>query len=193
MPRHRPSLAALGAAIALIVVAAIAVPVIVWAGARSAGRDDNPRPGALADEPGVSHVHGLGINPADGSLIVATHYGSFRIPAGGDDAERIGESFQDTMGFTVAGADHFLGSGHPAVSPMGSAPPWGSWPAPSSSSALPGASASPTSTSKLRSPGRSSPPSSAPGRGHHLWPLLGVVHLVDASRAPKTAQFECCT
>jgi photosystem II stability/assembly factor-like uncharacterized protein len=61
----------------------------------------------------VSHVHGLGINPADGSLIVATHYGSFRIPPGGDEAVRIGDSFQDTMGFTVAGPDHFLGSGHP--------------------------------------------------------------------------------
>ena len=44
---------------------------------------------------------GLGINPADESLIVATHNGSFRIPADSDDAERIGDSLQDTMGFTV--------------------------------------------------------------------------------------------
>lgn len=71
-------------------------------------------PGGAAD-PGVSHVHGLGVNPADGSLIVATHFGSFRIPAGGGDAERIGDSYQDTMGFTVAGPDRFLGSGHPDV------------------------------------------------------------------------------
>ena len=94
-------------------VAVIAIPALVWAGVRIAGRHDNPRPGDLAGDPGVSHVHGLGINPADGALIVATHYGSFRIPPDGDEAVRIGDSYQDTMGFTVAGPDHFLGSGHP--------------------------------------------------------------------------------
>lgn len=99
----------------LMIVALIAVPVIVWAGVRLAERDDSPQVRAVAGDPGVSHVHGLGINPADGSLIVATHYGSFRLPAGGGGAERIGDSFQDTMGFTVAGPDHFLASGHPDV------------------------------------------------------------------------------
>lgn len=79
----------------------------------AAGDESEPRPGDVAGDPGVSHVHGLGINPSDGSLIVATHYGSFRIPGDGDEAQRIGDSFQDTMGFTVAGPDHFLGSGHP--------------------------------------------------------------------------------
>ncbi len=97
----------------LLVAAVIAIPVIAWAGVRIAGRDDNPRLGDLAAAPGVSHVHGLGINPDDASLIVATHYGSFRIPPDGKQATRIGNSFQDTMGFTVAGPDHFLGSGHP--------------------------------------------------------------------------------
>lgn len=63
-------------------------------------------------------MHGLGINPADGSLIVATHYGSFRVRSEGDEAARIGDSFQDTVGFTVAGADQFLGSGHPDVKGM---------------------------------------------------------------------------
>ena len=99
----------------LLVVAAIAVPVIVWAGVRIAGRSDEPRLAGRGGEPGVSHVHGLGLNPSDGSLIVATHYGSFRIAPDGDDAARIGDSYQDTMGFTVAGPDHFLGSGHPDV------------------------------------------------------------------------------
>jgi hypothetical protein len=95
---------------ALLAAAAAGVALVI-----AAGDDDSaPRPGDLAD-PGVSHVHGLGINPADGSLIVATHSGSFRIPADGDDAERIGDSFQDTMGFTVVGPDRFLGSGHPDV------------------------------------------------------------------------------
>ena len=61
---------------------------------------------------GVAHVHGLGINPADGDLYAATHFGLFRIGSGGK-AERVGDAVQDTMGFTVVGPDHFLGSGHP--------------------------------------------------------------------------------
>jgi hypothetical protein len=107
-----------GEQIALLVAAVIAIPVVVWAGLRVAEGEDTPTANSAAAEPGVSHVHGLGINPADGSLIVATHFGSFRIPADGDEAVRIGDSFQDTMGFTVAGPDHFLGSGHPDLESM---------------------------------------------------------------------------
>ena len=59
------------------------------------------------------HVHGLGINPADKSLFVATHTGMFRLPKGGSGLEPVGGSLQDTMGFTIIGPDHFLGSGHP--------------------------------------------------------------------------------
>ena len=70
---------------------------------------------ATTPEPGISHVHGLGLEPSDGSLIVATHFGSFRVPADGEGASRIGESYQDTMGFTVAGPERYLGSGHPDV------------------------------------------------------------------------------
>lgn len=70
---------------------------------------------AAAREVPLSHVHGLGRNPADGALIVATHTGSFRLPEGSSKLTRIGRSYQDTMGFTVAGPNHFLGSGHPDV------------------------------------------------------------------------------
>lgn len=59
------------------------------------------------------HVHGLGLNPADGSLYVATHTGLFRMPPGSEEAERVGDHLQDTMGFAVVGPDRFLGSGHP--------------------------------------------------------------------------------
>lgn len=61
----------------------------------------------------IEHVHGLGINPADGALFIATHSGLFRSAEGSDAAERVGSSTQDTMGFTVVGPDRFLGSGHP--------------------------------------------------------------------------------
>ena len=60
-------------------------------------------------------MHGLGVNPSDDTLIVATHTGSFRLSADSGEPERIGDSYRDTMGFTVAGPDHFLGSGHPDV------------------------------------------------------------------------------
>ncbi|HLF79956.1 MAG TPA: hypothetical protein VJB57_20955 [Dehalococcoidia bacterium] len=57
------------------------------------------------------HVHGLGVNPKDGALFAATHTGLFRIAEG--KAERIAGRYQDTMGSTVVGPDHFIGSGHP--------------------------------------------------------------------------------
>ena len=62
---------------------------------------------------GPQHVHGLGVNPADGSLYLATHTGLFRMRPGADTAGRVGHAVQDTMGFAVAGPDRFLGSGHP--------------------------------------------------------------------------------
>ena len=62
--------------------------------------------------PGMVHIHGLGINPADKRLYVATHYGLFRAGEG-QASQRVGDLAQDFMGFTVAGPDEFLASGHP--------------------------------------------------------------------------------
>lgn len=70
-------------------------------------------PPAEFPEPGVVHVHGLGVDPADGVLYAATHSGLFRLPDGGGDASRVANRYQDTMGFTVVGPNAFLGSGHP--------------------------------------------------------------------------------
>jgi hypothetical protein len=72
-------------------------------------------PATVPDEdPGLVHVHGLGVDPADGRLYVATHFGLWRIDGPGD-ARRVGEYFYDLMGFTVVGDDHFLASGHPLL------------------------------------------------------------------------------
>ncbi|MFJ9010713.1 F510_1955 family glycosylhydrolase [Streptomyces canus] len=60
----------------------------------------------------VSHVHGLGIDPADGRLYVATHEGVIAVADDGT-AQRVGDT-ADYMGFTVIGPKTFLGSGHPA-------------------------------------------------------------------------------
>jgi photosystem II stability/assembly factor-like uncharacterized protein len=70
---------------------------------------------------GFEHVHGLGINPADGALYIATHDGVFRSPQGPESVERVGEGTHDMMGFTVVGPDHFLASGHPGPGEPGPA------------------------------------------------------------------------
>ncbi|MDP8969045.1 MAG: glycoside hydrolase [Actinomycetota bacterium] len=57
------------------------------------------------------HVHGLGVNPADGARYVASHEGLFRVGPDGR-AESVGPT-RDLMGFTVVGPDTFLSSGHP--------------------------------------------------------------------------------
>ena len=74
---------------------------------------DGDSAGPVVEDPGPIHVHGLGINPSDGALLVATHTGLFRAPEGEPTAERVADRYQDTMGFTVVGPDRFLGSGHP--------------------------------------------------------------------------------
>jgi hypothetical protein len=75
--------------------------------------DESSEPAAGVGDPGPIHVHGLGVNPADGALFVATHTGLFRAAPGQPRARRVGDRFQDTMGFAVTGPDRFLGSGHP--------------------------------------------------------------------------------
>jgi hypothetical protein len=95
-------------AILLFVAAALAL-IALGCG----GDGDSPSSGTGPDLVGPVHVHGLGLNPNDGALFIATHTGLFRSPAGGRRSERIADRSQDTMGFTVVGPDHFLGSGHP--------------------------------------------------------------------------------
>ena len=88
-----------------------AVLLAVVLGALWLRADDGDRAGVT--DPGLVHVHGLGINPADRALYIATHTGLWRLPRGAREPERVGESRQDTMGFTIVAPDHFLGSGHP--------------------------------------------------------------------------------
>jgi hypothetical protein len=37
----------------------------------------------------------------------------YRVGEGERTAERLGDRYQDTMGFTIVGPNRFLGSGHP--------------------------------------------------------------------------------
>ena len=97
----------------VLLAAALALPGLVGcsAGTDRAALGTGPLP-PLDMEPGVVHVHGLGVDPGDGTLYAATHSGLFRISEQGQ-AERIANRAQDTMGFSVVGPGRFIGSGHP--------------------------------------------------------------------------------
>jgi hypothetical protein len=97
----------------LLMVAALAL--IAGAIVAGCGGDDEEPESSepVVSDPGPVHVHGLGINPKDGALFIATHTGLFRVGPNESKASRVGDRYQDTMGFTVVGPDRFLGSGHP--------------------------------------------------------------------------------
>ncbi len=88
------------------------IAVVIVLGAAALWRLSGGGETSAADA-GPVHVHGLGINPADGALFIATHTGLFRVGEGESKAARVGESHQDTMGFTVIDENRYLGSGHP--------------------------------------------------------------------------------
>lgn len=101
--------------VAVLAVSSAVIAVAVLASARG-GEDGSgtAAPELLAPrDPGPGHVHGLGVNPADNALFIATHTGMYRLPPDAQHALRVGQSRQDTMGFTVVGPNRFLGSGHP--------------------------------------------------------------------------------
>jgi hypothetical protein len=108
MPHDRPptarQVALPASALALLVLA-------LGACANAADRDPADRP--VSEDPHlIGHVHGLGIDPADGTVFAAGHFGVFRIDENGV-ATRIADRWQDTMAFTVTGPGIFLASGHP--------------------------------------------------------------------------------
>lgn len=100
----------------LAAVAGALVAVGVTVAATTGTGDPPPAPPAALPagefpEPGIEHTHGLGVDPADGVLYAATHFGLLRLEDG--RMQRVANRYQDTMGFEVVGPGRFLGSGHP--------------------------------------------------------------------------------
>ena len=97
--------AVIGASVALSVLAVVAILFFATRGGDNATSTATPA--------GMAHVHGLGVDPADGQLLAGSHFGAFRV---GDDGEieQFGPT-QDFMGFSVAGPGHYLASGHPGA------------------------------------------------------------------------------
>ncbi|WP_431896396.1 F510_1955 family glycosylhydrolase [Nonomuraea sp. bgisy101] len=76
---------------------------------------------ASGQDPGIGHVHGVGVDPADGAIYIAGHYGLFRVKDA-ESAERVAGRVQDHMGFTVVGPRTFLASGHPGDTSTAASP-----------------------------------------------------------------------
>ncbi|MBA3265038.1 MAG: exo-alpha-sialidase [Nocardioidaceae bacterium] len=93
---------------ALVAIALLMIGVLGFLALRGSGSSQTSTTGAAE----LEHVHGLGVNPGDNTLYAGTHYGLFRLTDQGQ-VTRIADRVQDFMGFTVAGPDHFLASGHP--------------------------------------------------------------------------------
>lgn len=98
------------------VIATATAAALIIGGCGSDSTNDSSQTSEAASDPGLIHVHGLGVNPADDALFIATHSGVWRLPLGADKATRVANRFQDTMGFAVVGPNHFIGSGHPDFS-----------------------------------------------------------------------------
>jgi hypothetical protein len=95
-----------------LVAAALAAVMAAWL-LPSTSRPPQQAAEAFRD-PGLVHVHGLGVDPADGAVYAASHGGLFRLPDGPSGAAvRVADRWQDTMAFTVVGPNRFIASGHP--------------------------------------------------------------------------------
>ncbi|MEW1996910.1 F510_1955 family glycosylhydrolase [Streptomyces coelicoflavus] len=109
IPRRRPRALILLAAAGLLLAACSATDTTA-----ETGRD------GAAPDPETGHLHGLGVDPADGAVYAAGHHGVFRLDGG--TATRVADRYQDTMGFTVTGPATFLASGHPGPAESGTRP-----------------------------------------------------------------------
>ncbi|GGU44577.1 F510_1955 family glycosylhydrolase [Streptomyces coeruleorubidus] len=93
-------------------VPATALTLTLTLAACSGSGDSEDSTGKSTTGMTVSHIHGLGLDPADQRLYVATHEGVYTPDVNGEP-ELVGDSKDDFMGFTVAGAKTFYASGHP--------------------------------------------------------------------------------
>lgn len=91
-----------------VVTEGLVLAVLVGLLAGCGGEED-----ATSSQLGPRHVHALAEAPGDEALYIATHTGMFRLEASASSADRVGDRYQDTMGFTIVSSERFIGSGHP--------------------------------------------------------------------------------
>ena len=97
----------------LLAIAGTSIAALVLAGC-GGGSSDADTAADTSDSSGtLSHVHGLGVDPADGRVYVATHSGLYTV-AEGQEPKLVGDRKDDFMGFTITGENTFIASGHGA-------------------------------------------------------------------------------
>ncbi|MEV0226786.1 F510_1955 family glycosylhydrolase [Streptomyces sp. NPDC050704] len=102
-PTARPLLAVAGATVAALVL-----------GACGGSSSETGATASTSQSSGaLSHVHGLGVDPADGRVYVATHSGLYTV-AEGQKPKLVGDRKDDFMGFTITGENTFIAGGHGA-------------------------------------------------------------------------------
>ncbi|MFF5757457.1 F510_1955 family glycosylhydrolase [Streptomyces longwoodensis] len=98
---------------ALLTVAGTALASLLLAACGGGSSDTGEKAAASPSSSALSHVHGLGVDPADGRMYVATHDGLYTV-AKGQEPKLVGDRKDDFMGFTVTGKTTFIASGHGA-------------------------------------------------------------------------------
>lgn len=97
----------------LLAVAGASIVSLLLAACGDGSSDTGESSAVSTSSEALSHVHGLGVDPADGRVYVATHQGLYTV-ARGQKPKLVGDSRDDFMGFTVTGENTFIASGHGA-------------------------------------------------------------------------------
>lgn len=84
--------------------------------AAACSREVAPQPAVIPSptttRPGFGHVHAVGLDPAEGWVLVATHHGMFCIGPFGGGTVRITGPANNLTTFTATGDDRLVSSGH---------------------------------------------------------------------------------
>ena len=80
---------------------------------KSVGESTAADPVSAAD---VGHIHGIGVNPADGRVYAGAHRGVIQLSEQ-QPSVLVSHQVQGYDGFIVVGPNHFLASGHPRLQP----------------------------------------------------------------------------
>lgn len=98
----------------LLVITGVSITSLVLAACGGGGSSEGGAAEDTAKSSGMlSHVHGLGVGPADGRVYVATHDGLYTVTKG-RKPKLVGDRKDDFMGFTVTSEKTFIASGHGA-------------------------------------------------------------------------------
>ncbi|GGW04583.1 MULTISPECIES: F510_1955 family glycosylhydrolase [Streptomyces] len=92
-------------------IAGTSIVALVLAACGGGSSNADTADDASASSGTLFHVHGLGVDPADGHVYVATHNGLYTV-AKGQKPKLLGNREDDFMGFTVTDKNTFVASGH---------------------------------------------------------------------------------